>query len=87
MATIVAGAIGLISAGASLVAGGAITGFAFAGGASAFQEVKTEIKKATKKHPDATHANKGRIDGNNPFNDTRFLNNIEKRELSDLIKG
>jgi hypothetical protein len=88
----------LILAGAGLIASATITGFAFAGGALAFQRserfietkiserfIETKIKDARK--PGKIHeGDRARNEGKNPFNQTRFLNNLEKRELNELLK-
>lgn len=73
-----------------LIASGAVTGFAFAGGATAFQETVKEIKQVSAKKPepiDTIHRDRGRAEGRNPFNNTRFLSDLEKRELTDILKN
>lgn len=79
--------IGFIGAGIGLVASAAVTGFAFAGGAEAFQAVEMGVKKATEKKLDAQYqGDRARNENKNPFNDTRFLDNLEKRTIAELGK-
>ena len=85
-------ATAFILSGLGLLATATATGFAFAGGASAFQEVKKDIGKLGAKREDTQEGaeiHKGepkRARDQNPFNDTRFLSDVEKKEISQLLK-
>lgn len=85
-------ATAFILGGLGLLATGVTTGFAFAGGVEAFQDTKKAVIRATTKRPDTQkgdeldQGDRARNEDKNPFNKTRFLNNIEKREIAKLIK-
>lgn len=82
----------IILGGLGLLASGVVTGFGFAGGATAFQEVVKDIKKAGAKRDDTQEGQEidsgdpKRARDHNPFNDTRFLTDVEKKEISQLMK-
>lgn len=86
-------ATAFILGGLGLLASATATGFAFAGGASAFQEVRKDIGKIGAKREDTQQGDEiisgdpKRVRDHNPFNETRFLTDVEKKEISQLLKN
>jgi hypothetical protein len=77
-------AVQTIGAGAAFISGASVTGAAFAGGAEAFQSTERAIRN--KIAEDKMTKGERRIrDNNNPFAENRFLNDTERRELSQKI--
>ena len=87
MATLLATGIGLVTGAVSLVATAAVTGFAFAGGATAFQKIDHKIEDSQKPGTKIDDGDPRRARDQNPFNKTRFLDDIEKKEINNLIKN
>lgn len=78
--------VSTLGTGVGFVTGATISGFGFAGGASAFSTVKQKIENA---HQNKKGTNvEGKRDirkGDKPFSNSRFLDHLERRELGQKL--
>ena len=84
-------ALALIGSGLTFIGATLLTGASFAAGATAFtsaeRAIQQKIAESKKKvDPDAiTSGDRRIIDNNDPFAENRFLDHVQRRELSQTL--